>query len=287
MRESLLMLFYGISFFLSIFLPDFFIPGILRRLRERLNIEDEKEEWRYLPKIVGRVERTLYWLFWFLLNSQSIIFIGIWLGLKTAGGYNVWLDNATGGKYGAHKGRAKFLIFLIGNGLSIILVIFVAYITKWFMGGISYQGFVFNLGYLNLLQAVGASLKFVNENAGILAIILSPLVAVVAGEFFRKKNFERQKRLEILDNLMAYRDKPHSEPFLKSLNSLKLFFPKDERLKKLIDDFYSSFLQKDKGEVSEEFVIDIEIKLIKRVCDLEGFRDITGEEIKRVFSIKK
>jgi hypothetical protein len=121
---------YIISFFSSIFFPDIFIPRIQNKMREKLKIEDEKKEWYQLPKYLGWTERALYWLFWFLLQPHFVQFIGVWLALKTAGGYKVWLGSDGEEQFKFHKGRAKFIIFLIGSGLSIISVIIIGYLTS-------------------------------------------------------------------------------------------------------------------------------------------------------------
>jgi len=118
------------------------------------------------------------------------------------------------------------------------------------------------------------------------AIIFSPIIAVAIGELLRKRNFEKQKRLEILHDLIAYRDKVESNEFLRALNSLKLFFYKDDELKKLLNDLYETAHKRDQGEINSIALDSLLVKIIKRVCDLGGFGNITEEDIKKLFKKK-
>jgi len=129
-------------------------------------------------------------------------------------------------------------------------------------------------------------IKIINENINIIAILLSPLIAVIVGELLRKRNFKKQKRLEILYNLIAYSDNTESKQFLGSLNSLKLLFSKDKILKRLLNELLITFQKRDQIKVvlstSGKLITDI----IKRVCDLEGFKGITKEDISNLFKKK-
>ena len=126
----------------------------------------------------------------------------------------------------------------------------------------------------------------ISDVIAIIAIISSPTIAVVIGELLRKRNFEKQKRLEILYDLVAYRDRVESEEFLRALNSLKLFFSKDNECKNLVNDLHEAFIERDQGKINPEVVNNLLVKIIKRTCDLEGFKNITEEEIKRLFKKK-
>ncbi len=126
----------------------------------------------------------------------------------------------------------------------------------------------------------------ISDIIAIIAIIFSPIIAVVIGELLRKRNFEKQKRLDILYDLIAYRDKVESVEFLRALNSLKLFFSKENELKRLVNDLYKTTHKRDRGEVNAEVVDNLLVKIIKYVCDLEGFRNIAEEEIKKLFKKK-
>ena len=120
----------------------------------------------------------------------------------------------------------------------------------------------------------------------VIAIILSPIIAVIIGEVLRKKNFEKLKRLDVFYNLVAYRYKVDSDEFLQALNSLKIFFAKDEALKKLINGLHVAFEKRDNGEINTDKSEQIIIEIIKRVCYLEGFKNITGQDISHLFKKK-
>lgn len=77
------------------------------------------KEWdRLLPRIVGAIEQFIYtWAF--LLDAQE--FIAVWLALKLAG---EWRQSDR------RKSYPMYNIFLIGNGLSLILSITTALIIK-------------------------------------------------------------------------------------------------------------------------------------------------------------
>ncbi|MFA5150733.1 MAG: DUF6680 family protein [Candidatus Omnitrophota bacterium] len=120
----------------------------------------------------------------------------------------------------------------------------------------------------------------------IVSIIVSPIVAVTIGELLRKRNFEKQKRLEILYDLIAYRDKVESKEFLRSLNSLKLFFTRDNDLRGMLDNLHATYREMDQRKIDPEKVNGLMVKIIKYVCGLEGFKNITEEDIKKLFKIR-
>jgi len=126
----------------------------------------------------------------------------------------------------------------------------------------------------------------ISDIVAIIAIILSPIIAVVVGELLRKRNFEKQRRLEVLHDLMAYRDKIESNEFLRALNSLRLLFSKDNELKKLLNDLYEATHKRDRGDIEPQVVDNLIVKIIKHVCDLEEFRNITEEDINKLFKKK-
>jgi len=122
-----------ISLLLSIFLPEPFIKEITSDLKKPLEIKDEKKEWGYLPKIVGRLERFIYWWFLFLFpsdQSKLFAFIVFWISLQTYGGKELWSKSGEDiFKY--HRGRALFIVFLIGKVLSVLSVIIIYYLFPY------------------------------------------------------------------------------------------------------------------------------------------------------------
>jgi len=126
-----------------------------------------------------------------------------------------------------------------------------------------------------------------NINMNIIAIILSPLIAVIVGELLRKRNFKIQKRMEVLFYLITWRHETDSDQFLKSLNSLRLLFFKDKILKGLLDELSMIFQKRDQqGEDVSNLPEQLITKIIKRICDLEGFKGIAEEDINSLFKKK-
>ncbi|MBU4419261.1 MAG: hypothetical protein KJ594_05225 [Candidatus Omnitrophica bacterium] len=114
----------------------------------------------------------------------------------------------------------------------------------------------------------------------IIAILLSPIIAIGVGELLRKRSFKKDKRLAILYNLMAYRNKVESDEFLSALNSLKLFY-QDENLYSLTFELRKSFQATDLDRANVLIA-----KIIKRVCELEKFNHISTEDIDNLFKKK-
>jgi len=114
----------------------------------------------------------------------------------------------------------------------------------------------------------------------IIAILLSPMIAIGLGELLRKRSFKKDKRLAVLYNLMAYRDKVESDEFLSALNSLKLFY-RDESLYSLTFELRKSFQVADLGRANV-----LTAKIIKRTCELEKFNHISVEDIDNLFKKK-
>ncbi len=114
----------------------------------------------------------------------------------------------------------------------------------------------------------------------IIAILFSPIIAIGVGELLRKRSFKKDKRLMVLYNLMAYRDKVESDEFLSALNSLKLFY-RDESLYSLTFELRKSFQVADLGRANVLIA-----KIIKRTCELEKFNHVSTEDIDSLFKKK-
>ncbi len=118
-----------------------------------------------------------------------------------------------------------------------------------------------------------------------LAPLIAAIIAVWVGEILRKRNFQKETRLKLLHNLVAYRHKIESDEFLSSLNSLKLFY-NDRELNNMVFELRKSFQERDRdGIVDKESNVSI-AKIIKKVCELEKFHHITIEDIDNLFKKK-
>jgi|SRR5437762_5514606 len=94
--------------------------------RDRAEKKDHHDP--FIGRLMGQVERPLY-VAAFLANEPT--FVGIWLGLKTAGGWKRWQDEIKlkdGG--GAISGRTVFNVMLIGSAVLVAYGWVGAYIVR-------------------------------------------------------------------------------------------------------------------------------------------------------------
>jgi len=124
----------SVSFLASLFLPSLYIKRLLGLLRnknddlKKYSKKYENEELRFCPARLGEAERMLFWIILFFSSySQVITFFIAWVAIKTAINYKFWTGVKT---KESHLGRALFCIYLIGNILSLISVIFIFALTE-------------------------------------------------------------------------------------------------------------------------------------------------------------
>lgn len=111
---------YAVGYAFALFVPEILHP-VSRPLWKRYGRDQDKEKDDPLydatvGKAVGIVERPLY-VAAFLAGAPA--FVGVWLGLKVAGGWKGWQDPYTlkSGKMVA--GRTVFNFMLIGSAVSV------------------------------------------------------------------------------------------------------------------------------------------------------------------------
>lgn len=119
-------------------------------------------------------------------------------------------------------------------------------------------------------------------NASFIAIILSPLIAVMVGEWLRIRTYNKQQRDDLVRRLIRYGYQTSLIPgaqkkdFLEALNEIKYWYSKDAPIKEL------TFAVMDKMQRGE-YVQDSLIKLIQVVAQKEG-HSLSREEVERVFT---
>lgn len=96
-----------------------------------------------------------------------------------------------------------------------------------------------------------------------LAPLIAAIIAVWIGEMLRKRNFQKETKLKLLHNLIAYRYKIESDEFLSSLNSIKLFYNNKE-LDVMVFELRKSFEERDRGNISNEESNILIAKIIKK-----------------------
>ena len=73
--------------------------------------------------------------------------------------------------------------------------------------------------------------KLVMQNIGIIAIIISPLIALWVGDKMRKRTDKDKEEIEVLKNLISYRHNKGSHEFLSAINRIGLIFHENEKIK--------------------------------------------------------
>lgn len=101
------------------FLGDFIIHPICRLMKSSAERENDNNDGvTFSSSWLGMVERGIYVSSWLVGFPQ---FIAVWLTLKTVSKWGRWNDDK--------KGRAAFLVFLTGTGLSLLFATLVAVIA--------------------------------------------------------------------------------------------------------------------------------------------------------------
>jgi len=117
----------------------------------------------------------------------------------------------------------------------------------------------------------------------LLAILLSPVIAVAIGEWLRGRNYKKQQRDDLVRRLLSYGYQMTSvasnkEDILKALNEIKYWYSRDKAIKKL------TFAVMDKMTKGENAQDDF-IMIIQNIGRKEGHY-LSREDVERVFSIR-
>lgn len=133
------------GFLVAILLPQLLLPVVQERLWDMVADHNNvprhvaRQDVVFLPAIVGLLERVLYVAA--ILGGQGA-FIGVWLALKTAGGWKGWSGERTyswevegQAKTGQIPGRQEFNLFLVGSALSLTFAAAAAYSIRWLLDG--------------------------------------------------------------------------------------------------------------------------------------------------------
>lgn len=123
----------------------------------------------------------------------------------------------------------------------------------------------------------------ITNNINILAIILSPVVAVVVGELLRKRNYEKGQRDTLVKRILSYgyqMTPVHKEKdeILSALNEIKYWYSTNTQINKTLFEVLDKM---EKGEDSQE----IFIKLVQMIGKKEG-HILSKNDVVKVFSLK-
>lgn len=122
----------GVIYILAIisagYLCDFFVRPIvdwMKNYAKGKSSDNKKSDfiaiYPELTRWLGIIERGMYVASWLLGFPQ---FIAFWLSFKVVGTWKDWTDPG-------QEARAKFLIFLIGSGISLSVSILIAIIAQY------------------------------------------------------------------------------------------------------------------------------------------------------------
>ena len=116
----------------------------------------------------------------------------------------------------------------------------------------------------------------------IIAVLLSPVIAVLIGEWLRNRNYNKEKREDLIRRILKYGYQLSSaytkgrEEMLGALNEIKYWYFKYPDIKDLT---FNVMNKMGEGEtVQEDF-----ISLIQKIAKKEN-HDLSREDIEKVFS---
>ena len=120
------------------------------------------------------------------------------------------------------------------------------------------------------------------ELLNIIAIILSPIVAVLVsfwvGEKMRQRNYKEDRKDKILEKLIAFRHDVSSPNFLSAINSIILAFDDNDKIKELVRDLHRAYANKESQNIVDQKLVE----LIYAICKDRKY-NITEHEIYNLF----
>lgn len=120
--------------------------------------------------------------------------------------------------------------------------------------------------------------NLVKQNIGVVAVIMSPLIALWIGDVLRKRTDKNKEEIEVLKNLISYRHNKGSHEFLSALNRITLIFDKNEKIKQQVKELWRSYINKENLAVSKQK----EIELVYEICKYKKY-NISEFEIDNFF----
>jgi len=127
-------------------------------------------------------------------------------------------------------------------------------------------------------QFFSALSNLVKQNMSIIAVLISPLIALWVGDMMRKRTEKHKEEIEVLKNLISYRHHKGSPEFLSALNRIELIFDKNEKIKQQVKELWRSYTNKENLLVSKQK----EVELVYEICKYKGY-DVSEFEIDNFF----
>jgi len=129
------------------------------------------------------------------------------------------------------------------------------------------------------------TLNFLISIKELLAIVLSPIVAIVIGEWLQTRNYKKQQRDNLLRRLLIYSYQltpSHTssrEEIIKALNEIKYRYSDNKPIKELL--FIVMDIMISGKDAQNKF-----IALLQKIGREEGY-DLSREDVEKVFSIRE
>lgn len=120
----------------------------------------------------------------------------------------------------------------------------------------------------------------------IIAILVSPIIAVWVGQFLQTKNHYKIQREDLIRRLIGnfYQMSPtykgEKKEILKVLNEIKYWYSEDPEIKNTLFDVMKTMEEGQINNSQDKF-----IKLIQKITEKEG-KTLTEKEIEKVISTK-
>ena len=114
----------------------------------------------------------------------------------------------------------------------------------------------------------------------ILAILLSPVIAVVIAYQLDVRHERQERRYKVLEKLVAHRYYTTKDEFLEAINAVPIIFKDYKTVKELHRNFYDSIQNKEPAELRDARLI----KLILEICNVMGYgKNLEEADIKKIF----
>lgn len=111
----------------------------------------------------------------------------------------------------------------------------------------------------------------------VIAIIISPIIAVLITTWINSKNEQRKEKMEVFKQLMVARAIPKTYEYVKVMNSLDVIFADNSKVRKAWRNLYNEY-KTHPADLNK--VKNCQIKLIEEVAKDLGYKDkITWDEI--------
>lgn len=120
--------------------------------------------------------------------------------------------------------------------------------------------------------------KIIKDNIEVIAVIGSPLIALLAGDKMAKKSAKEREEYEVLRNLVSFRHEQISPEFLSALNRVILIFNKDEDIKQAVRELHRAYSNKENSTV----ITQRQVELINEICKYKGY-DVSEFDIFNCF----